>query len=161
MRERKTRDFNHIKCIKNEDSRVLVQEKEIKERWRSYFKKLLNENHMGNTILEERGNNREIRESIFFRRIRVSEVIFALKKIKLGRALGPDDIPIEAWKCLRDVGVSWLMKFFNKIILTKKMPDEWRKSILLPIYKNKGDIQSCTNYRGIKLMCHTMKFWRE
>ena len=32
LRERKTRDFNHIKCIKNEDSRVLVKEEEIKER---------------------------------------------------------------------------------------------------------------------------------
>jgi len=38
------------------------------------------------------------------------------------------------------------------------MPEEW-KSILVPIYKNKGDIQSCTNYRGIKLMSHTMKLW--
>jgi len=38
------------------------------------------------------------------------------------------------------------------------MPEEWR-SILVPIYKNKGDIQSCTNYRGIKLMSHTMKLW--
>jgi hypothetical protein len=36
------------------------------------------------------------------------------------------------------------------------MPDEWR-SILVPIFKNKIDIQSCTNYRGIKLMSHTMK----
>ena len=26
LRERKTRDFNNIKCIKNEDSRVLEQE---------------------------------------------------------------------------------------------------------------------------------------
>ncbi|TVU10757.1 hypothetical protein EJB05_44303, partial [Eragrostis curvula] len=24
---------------------------------------------------------------------------------------------------------------------------------------NKGDIQSCTNYRGIKLMSYTMKLW--
>ena len=39
------------------------------------------------------------------------------------------------------------------------MSDEWRKSILIPIYKNKRDAQSCTNYRGIKLMCHTMKLW--
>jgi hypothetical protein len=38
------------------------------------------------------------------------------------------------------------------------MPDEWR-STLVPIFKNKGDIQSCTNYRGIKPMSHTMKLW--
>ena len=38
------------------------------------------------------------------------------------------------------------------------MPDEWR-SIFVPIYKNKGVIQSCTNYRGIKLMSHNIKLW--
>ena len=27
------------------------------------------------------------------------------------------------------------------------------------LYKNKGDIQSYSNYREIKLMCHTMKLW--
>ena len=60
---------------------------------------------------------------------------------------------------LENVGVSWLTKFFNKIILTKKMSDEWRKSILVPTYKNKGDIQSCTNYKGVKHLCHAMKLW--
>ena len=38
------------------------------------------------------------------------------------------------------------------------MPEEWR-SVLIPIYKNKGDAQCCGNYRGIKLMSHTMKVW--
>ena len=27
------------------------------------------------------------------------------------------------------------------------------------IYKGKGDIIECNNYRGIKLMCHSMKLW--
>jgi hypothetical protein len=47
---------------------------------------------------------------------------------------------------------------FNHIFRSNKVSDEWR-SILVPILKNKGDIQSCTNYRGIKLMSHTMKLW--
>ncbi|KAK3525760.1 hypothetical protein QTP70_007516 [Hemibagrus guttatus] len=39
------------------------------------------------------------------------------------------------------------------------MPEEWRRSVLVPIFKNKGDVQSCSNYRGIKLMSHTVKLW--
>ena len=31
------------------------------------------------------------------------------------------------------------------------IPDLWRKSILILIYKNKGDIVNCGNYRGMKL----------
>lgn len=72
--------------------------------------------------------------------------------MKPSKALGPDGFPIEVWKNLGDSGVSWLTKLFNKIILTRKMSDEWRKSILVPIYKNKGDIQSYNIYRGIELM---------
>ena len=37
------------------------------------------------------------------------------------------------------------------------MSEEWRWSVLIPIYKNKGDAQCCGKYRGIKLMSHTMK----
>ena len=82
-----------------------------------------------------------------------------MKRMKHGKAVGPDDIPIEAWKALGDIGVNFPTKFFNQILETEEMPEEWRKSILVPIYKNKGDIQNCSNYRGIKLMSHSMKLW--
>lgn len=36
------------------------------------------------------------------------------------------------------------------------MPEEWR-SILASVLKNKGDIQSCINYQGSKLLSKTMK----
>jgi len=39
------------------------------------------------------------------------------------------------------------------------MPREWRFSEVIPLYKNKGDIQDCNNYRGIKLLSHAMKLW--
>ena len=31
--------------------------------------------------------------------------------------------------------------------------------VFVPNNKNKRDIQSCTNYRGIKLTYHIMKLW--
>ena len=31
--------------------------------------------------------------------------------------------------------------------------------MLVPLYKGKGDIKECGNYRGIKLMSHTIKLW--
>ena len=39
------------------------------------------------------------------------------------------------------------------------MPKEWRSSVVIPIYKNKGDAQECENYRGIKLLSHIIKLW--
>jgi hypothetical protein len=73
--------------------------------------------------------------------------------------IGPDGISIEVWRSLVDVAIVWLTKLFNFILRSNKMSDEWRRSILVSIFKNKGDVQSCTNYRGIKLMSHTMKLW--
>jgi hypothetical protein len=41
----------------------------------------------------------------------------------------------------------------------EKIPEQWRKSTLVPIFKNKGDIMECGNYRGIELICHSMKLY--
>jgi hypothetical protein len=65
---------------------------------------------------------------------------FALKKMKTGKALGPDDISIDVWRCLGDIIIMWLTKLFNIIFRSNKMSDEWRISILVSIFKNKGDI---------------------
>ncbi|KAK3531248.1 hypothetical protein QTP70_015219, partial [Hemibagrus guttatus] len=92
-------------------------------------------------------------------KIRKDEVRKALKRMKSGKAVGPDDIPVEVWKCLGEAAVEFLTSLFNRVLKSERMPEEWRRSVLVPIFKNKGDVQSCSNYRGIKLMSHTMKLW--
>ena len=57
------------------------------------------------------------------------------------------------------IGENFLTRLFNRLLMSERMPEEWRRSVLIPIYKNKGDAQCCGNYRGIKLMSHTMKIW--
>ena len=157
IRERKTRDIGQVKCIKDGAGQLLVKDEEIKHRWREYFDKLFNGENESSTIeLDDSFDETSMR---FVRRIQESEVKEALKRMKGGKAMGPDCIPIEVWKGLGDIAIVWLTKLFNLIFRANKMPEEWRRSILVPIFKNKGDVQSCTNYRGIKLMSHTMKLW--
>jgi hypothetical protein len=43
LQERKTRDFNQVKCIKDEVYRLLMKDDEIKNRRRKYFDKLFND----------------------------------------------------------------------------------------------------------------------
>ena len=157
IRERKTRDLNQVKCIKDEADRVLVKDEEIKKRWRDYFDGLFNDG--SESITAELDDSFDDTNRRFVRRIQETEVKEALKRMKGGKAMSPDDVPIEVWRYLENMAIVWLTKLFNHIFRSNKMPDEWRKSKLVPIFKNKGDIQKCTNYRGIKLMSHTMKLW--
>ena len=48
------------------------------------------------------------------------------------------DIPVEIW-CLAKVDVDFLTRLFNITLETENMPNEWRKSVVVPVYK-KGDV---------------------
>jgi hypothetical protein len=72
------------------------------------------------------------------RRIQESEVKDVFKRMKGGKAMGPDGILIEVWRTFGDVAIVWLTKLFNLIFRSNKMPDEWRQSILLPILRTRG-----------------------
>jgi hypothetical protein len=61
--------------------------------------------------------------------------------MKGGKALGPDDVPIDVWRCLGNMEIVWRTKLFNQFFWSNKMPEEWR-NILVHIFKNKGDIQN-------------------
>ena len=59
-----------------------------------------------------------------------------------------------------EMGIKFLTRLFNRLLMGERMPEEWRRSVFIPIYKNKGDAQCCENYRGIKLISHTIKVWK-
>ena len=87
------------------------------------------------------------------------EVRENMKRMNNVKAVGPDDIPVEVWKCLGEIALEFLTKLYNRTMERERMPEEWKDSILIPIFKNKGDVQSYSHYRGIKLISHTMKLW--
>jgi hypothetical protein len=58
--------------------------------------------------------------------------------MKGGKTMDPNVIPIKVWMSLEDVVIVWLTKLFNLIFRSNKIPNEWRRNILVPIFKNKG-----------------------
>ncbi|XP_075080593.1 uncharacterized protein LOC142166076 [Nicotiana tabacum] len=137
-RERKARDLDQVRCIKDEDGRVLVGNPQIKQRWQTYFYGLLNEEGDRDIALGDLGHSESLRDFRYCRRIRVDEVVGALPKMSRGRSTGPDEILVEFWKYVGRVGLEWLTGLFNVIFRTKRMPEEWRSSTVVPLYKNKG-----------------------
>ncbi|VDP32667.1 unnamed protein product [Heligmosomoides polygyrus] len=81
-------------------------------------------------------------------------------KMKLGKAAGPDGVPVKAWEVLADSGINWLTQFLNrKTTKEGKMPDDWRNNSIDPIFKQRVDASECSNYRGIKLTSYTIKIY--
>ncbi|KAK3534572.1 hypothetical protein QTP86_016661 [Hemibagrus guttatus] len=154
QRDRDGKDVQQARVIKDRDGRVLTSEESVQRRWKEYFEELMNEENEREKRVE--GVN-SVEQKVD--KIRKDEARKALKRMKNGKAVGPDDILVEVWKCLGEAAVEFLTSLFNRVLESERMPEEWRRSVLVPIFKKKGDVQSCSNYRGIKLMSHTMKLW--
>ncbi|ROL42668.1 RNA-directed DNA polymerase from mobile element jockey [Anabarilius grahami] len=154
-RHRSTQDIGQIKSIKDDDHQVLRDPAAILRRWSKYFSGISNQEFPHPPI--------ESAAPVFgpVPPITPAEVELAMKKIKNCKAAGPDDIPVEVWKLLGRQGTDILAVLFNKIVDTGEVPSAWSTSVTVPIWKNKGDVTKCSNYRPIRLLCHAMKIFEQ
>ena len=157
----KTRDlFKEIKemtgsrssrgcSMKLSNGKLVSEEKEIKKRWHQYTENLyrrdINMNDNFNVHLYE------VEPDVL--EIEVNE---AIQHISNRKAPGCDGIPIEFLKAGGDEAIRVMKNLCNSIWKMKIWPNDWKKSIYVPIYK-KGDKKECGNYRTIALISHASK----
>ncbi|XP_070039461.1 uncharacterized protein [Nicotiana tomentosiformis] len=94
VRERKARDLDQVRFIKDEDGKVLVNEASIWLRWQTYFHKLLNEDGDRNIVLGELENLENQRDFGFCMRFKVEEVEGVIRILSRGKVIGPDEIQV-------------------------------------------------------------------
>ncbi|VDO18766.1 unnamed protein product [Heligmosomoides polygyrus] len=92
-------------------------------------------------------------------KIIVEETEAALKKMKPGKATGPYDVAADLWKSKYWYPAEWLSRFFNQVVAEKKVPECWRQSTTIPIWKKKGSPADCSSYRPIRLLSHSMEIF--
>jgi len=77
--------------------------------------------------------------------------------MKRHKAPGLSALVAEMIQTTGDIGTQWILDLCNGIVEDGCIPEDWKSSVVLPIYKGKGDPIECGSYRGIKLLEHVMK----
>ena len=84
------------------------------------------------------------------------EVKWALGSITTNKASGGDEIAAEVFQILKDDALKVLHSICQQIWKTQKWPQDWKKSVFIPIPK-KGNAKECSNYCTIALISHASK----
>ena len=85
--------------------------------------------------------------------VNVESVDRCVKKLKLGKALGPDDLNAEHLYHAHTALAVHLCALFRSIILHSYVPNDFGSGIIIPLIKDKtGDVNNVNNYRGITLI---------
>ena len=135
--------------IKDRNSIDLTEADVIKKRWQEYtelYKKDFHdpENHSSGVITHLEPD------------ILKCEVKWALGSITMNNASGGDGILVELFQILNNDAVKVLYSICQQIWKTQQRPQDWRKSVFIPIPK-KGNAKECSNYRTIVLISHASK----
>ena len=69
--------------------------------------------------------------------------------MKSNKAAGCSGLVVELFKALDELGMDIIHSIMESIWEEEAMPEDWEKSIIVPIYKQKGDPMDCGNNRGI------------
>ena len=85
-----------------------------------------------------------------------SEVELAIDKLKSHISPGTDLIPVEMMTVRGRLKHYEIHQFIISIWSKEELPEEWKESIIVHIYK-KCDKTACSNYRGISLLPTTYK----
>ncbi|KAG0718623.1 Transient receptor potential channel pyrexia [Chionoecetes opilio] len=82
----------------------------------------------------------------------LDEVREAVAKLRGGKAAGICNISAELLKHGGEAMIRGLHAVLTVVWQSGTIPPDWKRGLVVPIWKGKGDRQDCNNYRGITLL---------
>ena len=140
--------------LRNENNESILGAVGKLKRWKEYIEHLFSDDRGEPPPPDARIN--EISPEIT-----KSEVMYAIKAQKNGKATGPDEVYAEVIKVMADQessGLSLLTSLFNAIYASGEIPSDWLRSTFIPLPK-KSNSSQCDDYRMISLMSHVLKIF--
>jgi hypothetical protein len=142
---------SRINIIKDENGNLIADPQNVLNRWKNFFTHVLNVHgihdvkqmdiHTAEPLVPEPS---------------LVEVELAIGKLKSYKSPGTDQIPAELIKAGGETLCSEIHKIICPIWNKEELPQQWKESIIVRIYK-KGDKIDCKIYRGISLLSTAYK----
>ena len=152
-RQAPTKKVSHIKSKQGD---IITTEDACLKRWAEHFREHFQKPPHTSAITERdmTGLNDipEPNSDCNCDTVTYSEVANALKKLKNNKAPGLCNITAEILNNGGHTMIEWLVQIINHVWVTEELPDDWRRGIILPFWKRKGDHLVCNNHRGITLL---------
>ena len=76
-------------------------------------------------------------------KVACNEIVKAMQKMKSGKATGPFEVSVEMLVVSGKIVVKVIMELCLRVLDGRGMPGEWKTSVIVPIFKGKGDVLSC------------------
>ena len=145
-----------LNVLRSKEGILLQSKDEIKQRWTQYCSDLYRDHGGGDRVVQELEEitpptSEEDPQDILF-----SEIQAAIHSLKKNKSPGSDGITAEMLQAGGEQLARQMHKLCNKVWQEGTIPEEWGKSLLVPIPK-KGDLSNCSNYQTISLINHTGK----
>ena len=132
---RDTKGIFHAKMgsIKDRHGRDLTEAEDIKKRWQEcteeLYKRYLNDRDNHDGVITHTESD-----------ILECELKWVLGSITMNKVSEGDEIPAELFQILNDDAVKMLRSICQKIWKTQQWPQDWKRSVFIPIPK-KGDVK--------------------
>ena len=98
---------------------MMVNLEAVLKIWKEYFEKLTNEENDREPKTEEA---EVVNEEVNC--VSRKEVNNALRRMKKSKAAGRDELPVKVWKCMGKMGIKFLTRLFNRLLMGERMPEE-------------------------------------
>ena len=90
-------------------------------------------------------------------KVSCKEVREAIRKMKQGKALGLSEITTEMIVAGGRNAEEVMLQLCQRVLDGKGIPNEWKTSVVVPIFNGRIDVMNSVSYRGVKLLEHGMK----
>ena len=148
------RKWNKGGAIKKKDGTVVMEAEEVGKRWSEYIGELFDDERP--EVLND--DRLEMNDAADARGLEIldSEVRWAMKDMKRGKAAGSDGVTIEMLRAAGDMAVKSITEIANKVYHSGQITEQMCTSVFIAIPKVSGTLD-CDKHRTISIMSQITK----